>query len=566
MPKVYIDGKPYEYEGKPRLLQFILDQGIDLPYFCYHPAMSSPTNCRMCLVEIGYPAKNRQTGEYEYNEDGSLKIMWGRKPMTSCNTFVTPDMHVKTHHSSTVIKKAQEGVLEFMLINHPLDCPICDQAGECPLQIMTFLYGPEGSRFEADKVHKPKRIQLGPNVILDAERCINCTRCVRFTREISKSNQLSMIARGDKNFPATAPGETFDDPYSMNVVDLCPVGALTSADFRFQARVWEMNSNQGVCTSCAKNCSVDVWARDNKIMRLTPRYNPKVNDYWMCDEGRLNYKKYNENRLLAPANKGVPVPFDQAITAVGNLIKATNKILFVGSAFSGLENNYALKKIAALYKETPYFVSYSVPERKDNFLRSDEISPNKKACEILEFQQATTEDILAMAKDYDLIIALEDEFLAEKLAESAGDKLISFAWHKYNNYDKAQIVLPATMEVESYTIFINEDSVAQITYPVKQIKRMTPEMWILFPKSRLDSSGVATDRWRHPENIVDALPAWSILAQVDKMLNLNAFTYMKYKDLLIHLKQNYELLKELSIPNKPPKNYFKRDQYHFALK
>ncbi len=567
MPKIIIDGKEYEYEGNPKLLQFMLDNGIDVPYFCYHPAMSSPTNCRMCLVEIGYPVKNRQTGEIEYNEDGTPKIQWGRKPMTSCNTPVSPGMYVKTQHSSSVIKKAQEGVLEYMLSNHPLDCPICDQAGECPLQIMTFLYGPEGSRYEVQKVHKPKRIQLGPNVILDAERCINCTRCVRFTREISKSNQLSMIARGEKNFPATFPGETFDDPYSMNVVDLCPVGALTSADFRFKARVWEMSSTQSVCTECSKGCSIDVWVKDNQVLRITPRHNPEVNDFWMCDEGRLQYDKYNKNRTVSAYALGTPVPLDKASTALAETLKNASDVLYIGSPYSGFENNYALKIIAEkIHKTTPYFVRNIRKGKGDNFLRRDDRTPNAKACEILGLQETSPEELKQLASNAGLIVILEDERLASMLAEDFGEKIVAFAWHKFENYEKVGLVIPSTMEIEANTLFINEDGIAQITYQAKQIKRMTPEMWMFMNKARPDSSGVAADRWRHPEHIIDALPAWSILAGVSKQNHWNAFDFTEYRSLLTHLKQKFPVLEKVSLHKKPPRETFKRDQYHFAIK
>lgn len=241
MPTLYIDGQAYTYEQPGKLLQFCLERGIELPYFCYHPALSIPANCRMCLVETGLPVKDRQSGEYVREADGSLKIAWGPKPTPSCTTDLVPDLHVRTHRTSETVRATQQAVLEFILLNHPLDCPICDQAGECPLQIWTYKYGPEGSRFEEEKVHKPKRIRLGPRVVLDAERCINCTRCVRFTEEISKSRQLTIIQRGNQNYPATANGQPFDDPYSLNTVDICPVGALTSADHRFKARPWEMN-------------------------------------------------------------------------------------------------------------------------------------------------------------------------------------------------------------------------------------------------------------------------------------------------------------------------------------
>src|SRR5690606_8795144 len=180
MPQVTIDNVTYEYEGTPKLLQFCLDHGLELPHFCYHPALSVPANCRQCLVEVGNPVRDRETGKARVDENGKPVIQFMPKLMTGCSADITDGMHVRTHRTSDLVARAQRDTLEFLLINHPLDCPICDQAGHCPLQIQAYKYGPEGSRFEFRKVHKPKRVELGPRVMLDAERCINCTRCVRF--------------------------------------------------------------------------------------------------------------------------------------------------------------------------------------------------------------------------------------------------------------------------------------------------------------------------------------------------------------------------------------------------
>ncbi len=569
MPTVYIDGKPYEYEGKVRLLEFILRQGIDLPYFCYHPGLSeAPTNCRMCLVEIGYPERDRNTGEIVKDEQGNPKIRWGHKPMTSCNTFLSDGMHVKTHHTSAVIRKAQQGVLEFMLINHPLDCPICDQAGECPLQIFTFLYGPEGSRFEQNKVHKPKRIRLGPRVVLDAERCINCTRCVRFTEEISKSHQLTIIARGDKNFPMTFPGQPFDDPYSLNTVDICPVGALTSADFRFKARVWEMSSTPGICTSCAKGCNVTYWVRDNHVLRLTPRPNPKVNQYWMCDEGRLNYEHFNKNRLSGAWAKGNAIPMDEALRYFAKQLQNhSGNILFIGSAHASVEDNYALKQLAKGLKcDTLYYVPHIQEGWGDDFLRRDDRTPNAKGCELLQIQSISLEELQAKAQQAAMVVLLNDDEVAEQLAASVGDKLYAFAHHHFKNWEIAQLLLPSAMAIEGTFTFINEDGIAQQCFQAKQIKRMTPEMWMWMQKSRLDSSGVAIDRWRHPEHIIDCLPAWTFITSLCEYLNLERFfSFKDYRSYFEHLKKTIQPMAALQLPKRPPKTAFKRTQLDFAI-
>jgi len=358
MPEVTIDGKRFDYEGDHTLLQFILDQGLEVPFFCYHPSMSAPANCRQCMVKVGQPVMDRETGEYELDEEGNRVIRWFPKLQTSCNIQVADGMVVHTQETDELVTRAQEDTLEFILANHPLDCPICDQAGECPLQIQTYKYGPEGSRFEVKKVHKPKRVQLGPRVILDAERCINCTRCVRFTDEISRSKQLTITSRGDKNYPVAAPGREFDDPYSLNTVDICPVGALTSADFRFKARVWEMNQTPSIDITNGKGCNIDLWTRDNVILRITPRHNEAVNDYWMPDVGREAYRIFNENRVSRPSQKlddgHVKSSWKNAIETFAEQIERTDKndILFVGSAHASVEENYVLMTLSNLLAGT----------------------------------------------------------------------------------------------------------------------------------------------------------------------------------------------------------------------
>ncbi|NTW50460.1 MAG: 2Fe-2S iron-sulfur cluster binding domain-containing protein, partial [Chlorobiales bacterium] len=250
MAKIYIDGIECEALPKQTIIQIAdgINNGgkeiVDIPRFCYHPSLSIAGNCRMCMVEMGMPKKGKD-GQVELDEKGSPVIAWVPKLTTACTTEIADGMHVRTHHTSQVVADAQKGVLEFILINHPLDCPICDQAGECPLQETTYKYGPEGSRFEFEKVQKPKREKWGKKITFDAERCINCTRCVRFFDEFTKTHELEIVQRGWNNYPALAPGETPDEnPYAMNIIDLCPVGALTSTDHRFKARVWEMSATE----------------------------------------------------------------------------------------------------------------------------------------------------------------------------------------------------------------------------------------------------------------------------------------------------------------------------------
>jgi NADH-quinone oxidoreductase subunit G len=259
----------------------------DVPHYCYHPKLPIAGNCRMCLVEFGTPALGPDRKPI-LNPDGTTKIAKSPRPAIACATPVSPGMEIYTNTPG--VKQMREGVLEFLLINHPLDCPICDQAGECKLQEYSVDYGQSASRFVEAKVHKPKVVDLGPRIMLDDERCILCTRCIRFTKDIVGDDALGIVNRGSFNTLTAFPGKAFDNNYTLNTVDICPVGALTSKDFRFQMRVWFLKETRSVCTSCATGCNILIGSREEKIYRYTPRENDAVNGPWMCDYGRLNYK------------------------------------------------------------------------------------------------------------------------------------------------------------------------------------------------------------------------------------------------------------------------------------
>ncbi|MGQ9864607.1 MAG: (2Fe-2S)-binding protein [Bacteroidia bacterium] len=571
MPTCYIDGVPFTYEGRPKVLSFCLERGIEIPFFCYHPSMSIPANCRMCLVEVGMPAKDPQTGEYVRQEDGSLKIQWAPKPVPSCATDITPDLHIRTHRTSPMVQKTQEGVLEFLLINHPLDCPICDQAGECPLQLWTYKYGPEGSRFEEAKVHKPKRIPLGPRVILDAERCINCTRCVRFTDEISKSAQLTIIHRGNKNYPSTAPGQVFDDPYSLCTVDICPVGALTSADHRFKARTWEMNSAPTICTGCARGCNVDIWIRDNRVMRFTPRKNLAINQYWMCDEGRLNYAWLNENRVSGPVAQGETVlSFSEAYRFIAENLPA-HKPLFVGSAYSSWETLYVLKVFRDTFfpQAGLYFVRHEVPGWGDNFLRVDDRTPNSKGAEALGYEAVALPVLLKKLNEVSCLYLVEDLPLWEEIAPQLPDSMEVFAhlWNWPKEAHRIRVLLPAATYVEAWGTYTNSQGISQTLMPAKPIRQTPAEMLYLFPKTRLDAAGLPVDRWRSPENIIDALPSWEMLLSISEKMGKKLPFPLAHKALWESLKSQYpELLGSAEYPSLRRKELFKRVQYDFVGK
>jgi NADH-quinone oxidoreductase subunit G len=295
--KIIIDGKEVTTTKGTTVIKAAADAGVAIPHYCYHQKLSIAGNCRMCLVEIEKMPK--------------LQI--------ACNTQVAEGMSVLTQ--SPKVLAVRKAVLEFLLINHPVDCPICDQAGECQLQNYYMEHNREASRFEVGKIHDRKKTIFGPNVIFDGERCIKCTRCVRFCQEITKTNELAVVNRGDHSTISLFDGAVLDNPLSANVVDICPVGALTDRDFRFKVRVWYLEKTPSICPGCSTGCNISVEAYQNKIARFKPRINDAVNSHWICDEGRYRFHDLaGGERLTAPMIRQegglAPTTWEQALQAV----------------------------------------------------------------------------------------------------------------------------------------------------------------------------------------------------------------------------------------------------------
>ncbi len=272
----------------------------EIPVFCYHSKMDPVGMCRMCLVEVGTPAINRATGQPELDDNGQPIVRFFPKPMTACTTPVSEGMVVKVNSEAALDDR--KAVLEFLLTSHPLDCPVCDKGGECPLQDLTVRHGPGNSRFDyEDKQHFPKKYPLGDLIVLDMERCIICARCVRFQDEIAHDPVLAVEQRGRNAHIVSYSNPTFDSHYSGNTADICPVGALTTRDFRFGARAWEMTNVPSVCNHCGVGCNTVLGTRSGTIRRLMPRQNEAVNEIWMCDKGRFGHHfNGSPNRLTQP--------------------------------------------------------------------------------------------------------------------------------------------------------------------------------------------------------------------------------------------------------------------------
>lgn len=327
--------------------------GIDIPVFCYHPKMEPVGMCRMCLVEIGRPMIDRNTGQPILDENGQPKLQFLGKLETACTNTVSDGMVVLTQ--SEKARAGQKATVEFLLTSHPLDCPICDKGGECPLQDLTMAYGPSQSRFfYEDKIHLAKHVPLGELIYLDRERCILCARCIRFQSEIAGDAVLTFDERGRSSQIITSSEPPFDSVFSGNTTDICPVGALTTADFRFGARPWELKAAASICSQCPVGCNIVYNTRrearsDGRIVikRVLPRQNEEVNELWICDKGRFAYH-YTESpsRLAAPRLAGGPASWDQALEKAAQALRTWQKKAILASGRLSNEDLYALKRFA----------------------------------------------------------------------------------------------------------------------------------------------------------------------------------------------------------------------------
>lgn len=375
MPSLTIDGRQVDGTHGSTVIQAAERLGIYVPRYCYHPGLSIAGNCRICLVEV--------------EKNPKLQI--------ACNTPVAEGMVV--HTKSAKAEDGRRAVLEFLLANHPLDCPVCDQSGECDLQNFYMTFGLYDPRFREQKVKKKKAVAIGPHVMLDQERCILCSRCVRFTDEISKTGEFGIFNRGDRAELGLYPGQRLENPYSGNVVDICPVGALTEREFRFKARVWYLSSAPTVCSGCAQGCNIDVhYVLDRphlnqgaRVLRLKPRYNAEVNQWWMCDEGRFGFGWMDDGRLTTVRHQGVESTWEHAIAAIGAALaklRENGSGSRLGVIASSQLTNEELFLIREIFRDTlGAHVTASVPTTRgysDDFLIKADKTPNTLGATLLD--------------------------------------------------------------------------------------------------------------------------------------------------------------------------------------
>jgi NADH-quinone oxidoreductase subunit G len=506
MPKIVIDGSEFEFNPGQTVIQVAAENGIDIPHFCWHPCLSVSGNCRMCLVEIEKMPK--------------LAI--------SCSTLAADGMVVYTKSEKTI--KARNAVMEFFLINHPLDCPICDEAGECKLQDYAYSHSVGESRFTEVKNNKKKRVPLGPYVMFDGERCISCSRCIRFCDEIAGERQLTFVQRGDRVTITTYPGKSLDNPYSLNVTDICPVGALTNRDFRFKSRVWEMSSTKSICSGCSRGCNIDIWVRNNEALRLTPRFNNEVNSYWMCDNGRLNTFKFvnSEDRVEGPflRREGnlIKTGWDEAIAFAVSELKSFGKdeIAFIGSAFATNEDNYIFARFAKSIIGSRHvdFMPHIKRGESDKLLITEDKSPNSLGAFLVGIQPGKGglgfDGIIQAIKEGKIkaVYMLEDDIIsARPELEPVFAKLDLLIVHA-TNFNKttalAELVLPASSYAEKHGSFVNfEGRVQRIRTAVatQDFDRALDGL----AQSRLDRFGTRFDKWANAKKR-DSRSSWRIIA------------------------------------------------------
>ncbi len=442
-----VDGQMIQAQEGELLLSVLLRNGIDVPHFCYHDALGPDGNCRMCMVGI--------VGE--------------KRPQIACDTLIKKDMVVYTNDEN--INKVKRSILELELLSHPVDCPICDQAGECKLQDYYMQFGlNESRRPKEEKKLKEKRLDIGKNIILDQERCVLCARCTRFTQEITKTNELAIIGRGNDARVSTLPGQQMQTPYAMNIIDLCPVGALTSKDFRFRQRVWFMHSSKGICHGCAKGCNIFIdhnqeKYRSDTIYRFRPRINQQVNGHFICDEGRLSYKEENTQRLDDFVYHQRCIAEDVALSYLLRYLHDERPLLIASPSLS-TEELYAIHALAQRFglELNAYHEPFVDMDFGDEWLRSQDRAANLKAVKRLGIETSPEALNEALNRTH-VVINFQHKFLCQNTPEVMKMMLnktqIHLISHSFENCKNHELLIPVSSYSEQEGTLINEDGIIQ---------------------------------------------------------------------------------------------------------
>ena len=467
---ITINGKKIEAPEGALVIDVCRDMGIHIPHFCSHPGLGPDGNCRMCQVDFAGPR--------------------GNKLGISCKTVVAEGMEVLT--DTDAAKRARASVEEMLLLNHPLDCPICDKAGECTLQNYYMEHDLQPGRQDFTRFRKEKAKDIGPTLVLDQERCVLCDRCVRFLRDVAKDEQLYIAGRGHEAFITTFPGQEVTSPYSLNTVDLCPVGALTSKDFRFNSATWFLKSTNSVCTTCARGCSMEVQTKKDQVYRMRPRPNEKVNGYWSCDEGRTNYQFVNHDRLITPFVRRSGSVFEcsllEAVAEMRTLLgfkpagpterTDAKKSLILLSANATLEEMSLAKHLATDYLHATIAAARHMPDGvDDHLLRRADRHGNARGAEMLglpvvNLQRGETGEIRDLPGRDGVLLAIGFNQHAEALApvwQNAG-KVIALSACKSGLTERADLVVPGLTFAEKDGLIVNFEGHVQQLRPTMDVR------------------------------------------------------------------------------------------------
>jgi len=494
-----IDGQDVAVPKGTVILEAAKTVGIHIPHYCYHPGLSCVGSCRMCLVEI----------------EKSPKLQ------PSCATPVAEGMVVSTETPAAL--QNRRSVLEFLLINHPLDCPVCDQAGECELQNYYMDHGRYDARFNENKSKKKKAYPVGPRIILDQERCVLCTRCVRFTQEISKSFEMGVIDRGHHSAIDVFPGNELTNLYSGNLADVCPVGALTDRDFRFKCRVWFLGSARSICPGCSRGCNIEIHFNERfnpryhkeRVQRLKPRYNRDVNGHWICDEGRYAYHAIDaENRLSNPllreGGNTQEVGWEDAIRSAANSIRETldnHGPRGIAVLVSPQMTNEDLFSVRQLFQDNLKIdnIGFRVPRREepysDDILIKADKNPNSKGAGILIPSDTGSQNLLQACSDgsirllyifhHDLTLSFDSDYIDAAIGKV--DRVIFQGSWNHATAEMADTVLPSAVYAEKEGTFTNfEGRVQRIRPAVLPAGESLPDLEVV---ARLaEELGISIDK------------------------------------------------------------------------
>ena len=481
MPSFELDGKTVEFEPGEKILSAAMRAGIQIPHYCYHPGMSVVATCRMCMVDVidmgnGRPAPKLQT---------------------SCSMDAVEGMKVETMNEK--VKDAKELVMEYLLINHPLDCPICDQSGECVLQDYSFEFGSGKSEMEYSKRVYGWR-DIGTFVALERNRCIHCTRCDRFTREITGTNEFGMFNRGHELTVDTYSDRPMTNQFQGNMADICPVGAITEKEFRFKRRVWKLKKTPSICVGCSTGCNVTIEYDKNEVFRLKPRDNPDVNRWWMCDQGRLTYKDLNirENRVAHPLGKTAEgfqeISWENAFSAIREKISelqpTSNEVIGLVDTHASNEELYLFKKLLkeGFDSDQLFFPDLEWEQPVSDFfinsLITSDKSPNRAGARMLGLMGAkSSEEVTSkIPTGTKVLLVFGKPFEDENLLSQAGNipLVINIAAWQSGWSETADVTLPGRLHSEKDATYTNKAGrVQRVNTAIRAFHKTRPDWMIL---------------------------------------------------------------------------------------